>query len=158
MLIWSRYFSFSNILLSKGCEDFWFLSVLLLLEKIIINWNKCFKKCWHTLLESLHSLSSTQSIFRSRLFKWFDGFFVVVTLVYIFYVLALMNRFICSQNHSKRKMVSYICLKMAVLNWQCSMQFAIIWSIEVAEFFPPIVGLFIVGIMLYWYIKIFLSF
>ena len=34
------------------------------------------------------------------------------------------------------------------------MQFAMIWSIAVGEFFPTLVGLFIVGIMLYRYIKL----
>ena len=43
---------------------------------------------------------------------------------------------------------------MVVLNWQSTMQFAMIWSIADAEFFPTLVGLFIVGVMLYGYIQL----
>ena len=92
--------------------------------------------------------------FSKSLFKWFDGLFIAVTFVNILDLLALINRFVCSQSHRNRKMSITSVLKMAVLNWQVTMQFVMIWAIAVAEFFPSFVGLFIVGIMLYQYIKL----
>ena len=93
--------------------------------------------------------------FSKSLFKWFDGLFIAVTFVYILCLLALMKRFIRSLKATaigKSSVTSVF--KMTVLNWQSTMQFAMIWSIAVAEFFPTLVGLFIVVIMLYRYIKL----
>lgn len=63
------------------------------------------------------------------LLKWFDKLFIVVTLEYTLDLLALMDKFVCSQNYGNKKWSVTSVYKIVVLNWNSTMQFAVIWSI-----------------------------
>ena len=69
-------------------------------------------------VEILAFLKFLPGNFSKLLFKLFDGLLIVVTFMYILDLLALMNRFICSQSHSNIKMSISSVLKIGVLNWQ----------------------------------------
>ena len=50
-------------------------------------------------------------------------------------------------------MITNITFKIEVLKLVSTKQFVMIWSIAVAAFLVTLVGLFIIGIILFWYNK-----